>query len=132
MTDVNKAIQRAFVKACARHGLGLYIYAGEDLPDASKKIIDYDAIALNCDRFATVILTQDGFESMRKSVIEGLQDNSYPEEAATAITSYAAKQLNGKRISQLSYDIDGDKIAIQRISNFINEVRKALAAPDGK
>ena len=31
--DVNKAIQRSLTKACARHGLGLYIYAGEDLPE---------------------------------------------------------------------------------------------------
>ena len=30
--DVNKSIQRALTKAIARHGLGLYIYAGEDLP----------------------------------------------------------------------------------------------------
>ena len=35
-TDVNKAIQRSLTKACARHGLGLYIYAGEDLPDVVK------------------------------------------------------------------------------------------------
>ena len=36
--DVNKAIQRSLTKACARHGLGLYVYAGEDLPeDASGK-----------------------------------------------------------------------------------------------
>lgn len=33
--DVNKAIQRSLTKACARHGLGLYIYAGEDLPEDS-------------------------------------------------------------------------------------------------
>lgn len=33
--DVNKAIQRSLTKACARHGLGLYIYAGEDIPDSS-------------------------------------------------------------------------------------------------
>lgn len=32
--DVNKAIQRSLTKACARHGLGLYIYANEDLPEA--------------------------------------------------------------------------------------------------
>ena len=32
-TDVNKAIQRSLTKAAARHGLGLYIYAGEDLPE---------------------------------------------------------------------------------------------------
>lgn len=30
--DVNKAIQRSLTKALARHGLGIYIYAGEDLP----------------------------------------------------------------------------------------------------
>lgn len=35
-TDVNKAIQRSLTKACARHGLGLYIYAGEDLPEDEK------------------------------------------------------------------------------------------------
>ena len=33
--DVNRAIQRAITKACARHGLGLSLYAGEDLPDAA-------------------------------------------------------------------------------------------------
>lgn len=31
--DVNKAIQRSLTKAVARHGVGLYIYAGEDLPE---------------------------------------------------------------------------------------------------
>ena len=35
--DVNKAIQRSLTKACARHGLGLYIYAGEDLPEEDKE-----------------------------------------------------------------------------------------------
>lgn len=34
--DVNKAIQRSITKACARHGLGLYIYAGEDLPESEE------------------------------------------------------------------------------------------------
>lgn len=34
--DVNKAIQRSLTKALARHGLGLYIYAGEDLPEVDK------------------------------------------------------------------------------------------------
>lgn len=43
-TDVNKAIQRSLTKAAARHGLGLYIYAGEDLPEkeaeAAKKELE--------------------------------------------------------------------------------------------
>lgn len=36
--DVNKSIQRSLTKAVARHGLGLYIYAGEDLPEADKSL----------------------------------------------------------------------------------------------
>lgn len=32
--DINTSIQRCLVKAIALHGLGLYIYAGEDLPAA--------------------------------------------------------------------------------------------------
>ena len=34
--DVNKAIQRSLTKAVARHGLGLYIYAVEDLPEGEE------------------------------------------------------------------------------------------------
>jgi hypothetical protein len=33
--DINTSIQRCLVKAIALHGLGLYIYAGEDLPQVS-------------------------------------------------------------------------------------------------
>lgn len=35
--DVNKAIQRAITKAIGRQGLGLYIYAGEDLPGSGSQ-----------------------------------------------------------------------------------------------
>ena len=38
--DVNKTIQRSLTKACARHGLGLYVYAGEDLPEEEQKQVD--------------------------------------------------------------------------------------------
>jgi hypothetical protein len=34
---INTSIQRALVKAIALHGLGLYIYAGEDLPEGADK-----------------------------------------------------------------------------------------------
>ena len=45
--DVNKAIQRAKTKAVALHGLGLYIYAGEDLPEETfeeKELKKYKAL----------------------------------------------------------------------------------------
>jgi hypothetical protein len=38
--DVTKAIQRSLTKAIARHGLGLYIYAGEDLPENEEKPVE--------------------------------------------------------------------------------------------
>jgi hypothetical protein len=33
--DINTSIQRCLVKAIALHGLGLYVYAGEDLPEGA-------------------------------------------------------------------------------------------------
>ena len=38
MFDVNKTIMRCLVKNLAMFGLGLYIYAGEDLPEEQKQI----------------------------------------------------------------------------------------------
>ena len=35
--QINTSIQRCLVKAIALHGLGLYIYAGEDLPEVEKE-----------------------------------------------------------------------------------------------
>lgn len=36
-TDANKSVQRSLTKALARHGVGLYIFEGEDLPEETKK-----------------------------------------------------------------------------------------------
>lgn len=41
--DVNKTIQRSLTKAVARHGLGLYVYAGEDLPEGESEEAPADA-----------------------------------------------------------------------------------------
>lgn len=56
--DVNKAIQRSLTKAVARHGLGLYIYAGEDLPEGEEapkgsfmtkgKAVDFSPTCAEC------------------------------------------------------------------------------------
>ena len=42
---VNTAIMRCLAKAIAMHGLGLYIYAGEDLPEAEKKEPNLEVLA---------------------------------------------------------------------------------------
>ena len=47
--DVNKTIQRSLTKALARHELGFYLYAGEDLPEIEiEKITPKDAKILKC------------------------------------------------------------------------------------
>ena len=38
--DANKSMKRCLVKACAMHGLGMYIYEGEDLPEEASKLIE--------------------------------------------------------------------------------------------
>lgn len=69
--DVNKAIQRSLTKACARHGLGLYIYAGEDLPeDETAKDVKQEKqeekpeparfVCQNCGNVLTPLHRKDG------------------------------------------------------------------------
>jgi hypothetical protein len=43
--DINTSIQRCLVKAAALHGLGLSVYAGEDLPSGEKKPEDASSAA---------------------------------------------------------------------------------------
>lgn len=38
--EANKAMKRCLVKACAMHGLGLFVYLGEELPETASKILD--------------------------------------------------------------------------------------------
>lgn len=46
MFDINKAVMRCLVKNLAMFGLGLYIYAGEDLPEDIKEYICADCGAV--------------------------------------------------------------------------------------
>ena len=74
--DVNKAIQRSLTKAVARHGLGLYIYAGEDLPECDR-----------ADEEAKKALEQSQYdEAIRaaKELLEAVKD----AESANAAAPY--------------------------------------------
>ncbi len=66
--DVNKSIQRSLTKAIARHGLGLYIYAGEDLPedDGAKRTSEEDINVLK--RF--IVNLYDGDKQQARSYFE--------------------------------------------------------------
>lgn len=66
--DVNKSIQRSLTKAIARHGLGLYIYAGEDLPedDGAKRTSEEDINVLK--RF--IVKLYDGDKQQARAYFE--------------------------------------------------------------
>lgn len=55
MFDINTAIMRCIVKNLAMHGLGLYIYAGEDIPSVDNS----DEIALEISMIDQAIETND-------------------------------------------------------------------------
>lgn len=72
--QINTAIQRCLAKAIALHGLGLYIYAGEDLPQAPdalnkeqyKSMLDLLSI-IGDKEFEAKIVEQIGNETINDS-----------------------------------------------------------------
>ena len=90
--DVNKTIQRSLTKALARHGLGLYLYAGEDLPEVEvEKISARDAQVVkaivdkfeNADKLYELLLNKYYIKSFKEltvkqyvEIVQGLNDLS--------------------------------------------------------
>ena len=88
---VNTAIQRCLAKAIAMHGLGLYIYAGEDLPEpdepvkagttvsplASAGVGVSDERKAELDELATYIIEawKDGQDQAVLRCVQDIEDN---------------------------------------------------------
>ena len=84
--DVNKAIQRSLTKACARHGLGLYIYAGEDLPESEQPPVEIPNVSA---------------DTLKKEIFAIAKIKGYTEEQMTA-NPY--KKYGGKMFDDLTVD----------------------------
>ena len=73
-TDANKAVQRSITKACGRHGLGLYLYEGEDLPEATNQLNDMNRanfeLACNISKQSGELKTMVG-DTVRKFIASG-------------------------------------------------------------
>lgn len=82
--DVNKAIQRSMTKAIGRHGLGLSIYAGEDLPEET---------------------VSPELESKKNAVIDYLEMSPCPFNDKQR--TYAENAINTNDIKALKVCIDG-------------------------
>ena len=95
--DVNKTIQRSLTKAIGRHGLGLCLYAGEDLPDESSTEVAPPAPKQTPK--PAVHPDQVEFENLQKALIDYLNDGDvqyfeHPENVRAVI---ASRNLNGMR-----------------------------------
>ena len=121
LTAVNKAIQRAFVKACARHGLGLYIYAGEDLPDDDKTLPNVKEIMNKADTLVMVKLDQAAFDKMKADVITKVQKNY--KGLSNDVVAYVGDLFKGKRLSTLTIE-DADNL--QKLNFFLDEISKGM------
>ena len=121
LTAVNKAIQRAFVKACARHGLGLYIYAGEDLPDNDKTLPNVKEIMNKADTLVMVKLDQAAFDKMKADVITKVQKNY--KGLSNDVVAYVGDLFKDKRLSTLTIE-DADNL--QKLNFFLDEISKGM------
>lgn len=63
MFDVNKTIMRCLTKNLAMFGLGLYIYAGEDLPEVEDKTTQQSKGNVNSNEVENLINTVNGYIS---------------------------------------------------------------------
>lgn len=74
-TDVNKSIQRSLTKAIARHGLGLYVYAGEDLPQNEVVALAEEKAKAEKERKAAALLTLKKGDKNWDNIINYVKDN---------------------------------------------------------
>ena len=106
--DVNKAIQRSLTKAVARHGLGLYIYAGEDLPEAKKDESSTGSAKKEMPRWQLAVMSavESNFKN-KKDAVEPLKEilgrhgykkvQEVPENKASAVIEDIYNYGNNKR-----------------------------------
>jgi precorrin-4 methylase len=113
--NVNSAIMRCMTKALALHGLGLYIYAGEDLPEEEEKKVekkveekttkapktdgDIELFAKSVIEYVVLAKTQSGLKSYWVANQEQLDElkSNRPELYATVVESFkAAKAALGE------------------------------------
>ena len=93
--DVNKAIQRSLTKALARHGLGLYVYAGEDLPEIEiEKITPREAKILK-----NIVYDMNESERIYQGILQKYNVKTF-------------KDLTVKQRTEILQVLSGSKIAL--------------------
>lgn len=104
--EINKAHKRCLVKAIALHGLGLYIFSGEDLPET----IEPDA-------------TKELTEQLHAMLEEFASLRGVPKEKALEAVNW-----DGESVLKESFALDMKKA----VDNWIQAVKKKQAAEANK
>ncbi len=119
--DVNRAQQRAFVKAAAMHGLGLYIYAGEKEPNTEPVVIDWKALTAKANDIKAVPAEEmANFNNHLTTVTQMIQ--KYANDFSDEIVKYVQTQVQTK-ISAITPD---KFVELYRIETFLNGIKEAL------
>lgn len=119
--DVNRAQQRAFVKAAAMHGLGLYIYAGEKEPNTEPIVIDWKALTAKANDIKAVPAEEmANFNDHLTTVTQMIQ--KYANDFSDEIVKYVQTQVQTK-ISAITPD---KFVELYRIETFLNGIKEAL------
>lgn len=114
MTDINKAIMRCLTKNLAMFGLGLYIYAGEDIPEQPEPKIE--------------LVTEEDVQKIRERVktLSELSEGDTKENAEKT-THWIMGQAKVQNIKDIPKDFLDDLIGLldRMIAKTENEQRKA-------
>lgn len=97
--NVNTALQRAWTKCIARHGLGFYIYAGEDLPKEeaeAKKADDESPCTEEQVQKVKNLYTEDELNTMLKRMKRKDITKVTKKEAQTMIDARDFSMVNAK------------------------------------
>lgn len=70
--DINKAVMRCLTKNLAMFGLGLYIYAGEDLPEDNPSVDDLKAKGYNIQEVKPITITLEQSNEILAALPAGL------------------------------------------------------------
>lgn len=119
--DVNRAQQRAFVKAAAMHGLGLYIYAGEKEPEAEPVVINWNDLTKKADAIKNVPAEEmSRFNEHLAMVTEMV--SKYANDFGDQIVKYVKTQTDTK-ITAMTPD---KFVELYRIETFLRGIKEAL------
>ena len=107
--EINTSIQRCLAKAIALHGLGLYIFAGEDLPEVKK----IEPVKMTTTQKKTILEAVNSDESPlseeeRNGTIKWLEAERTKDDANKLINKLSSKMNNVVSLKEMVDGVFGD------------------------